>query len=436
MQRAHEGLDALVAGEPGRAAELLRQAAVEGPADAAVLANLGTALQQLGQLDEAIASYRHALRLEPSSADIRYNLGAAERAAGNPAAAVHAYRGAIELRSDFVEAHNNLGLALLDWGQPGAAVVALAEACALSPRSAAIHANLGNALRADERLSEAMASYRRAVALDPGCGEAWFNLHAMLFDRGDLGGAAQALERALEARPQHAPTLFFLGVVRHELGDDPGAARCFAALEARSDPPRHLLDSWAYVCSERTPRTRLFAHGQATLAYALAQAEVRGLVLELGVRFGASIRFIAGRARQIVHGLDSFQGLPEAWGPLPAGTYSTRGELPEVPPNVELHVGDFSRTLPVLLAREPGPLRFANVDCDLYRSTLVALDVLADRIVPGTVLCFDEYLAYPGWREGELAAFREAGERHGWQHEWLAVSLFSKQAVVRIVDRG
>ena len=435
IEFAREGLEALAAGDPRRAAERLRQAAAESPADAAVHTNLGTALQQIGQLDEAISSYRRALQIEPSCAEILYNLGAAERAAGNPAEAVGAYRRAIELRSDFVEARNNLGLALLDWGRADEAVVALEQARALSPLLPAIHANLGNAMRLQERPAEAMASYRRAVALEPSCAEAWFNLHAMLFDQGDLAGAAQALERGLEARPEHATARFFLGVVRHELGDSAGAESCFAAVAARPDAPRHMLESWAYARSARTPRTRLFAHGQPTLAYALAQAEVPGLVLELGVRFGTSIRFIAKRAGQTVHGLDSFQGLPEAWGPLPAGTYSTRGELPVVPPNVELHVGDFSRTLPDLLGRERGPLRFANVDCDLYRSALVALELLAERIVPGTVLCFDEYFAYPGWRDGEFAAFRQAADEHGWQHEYLALSLFSKQAVVRIVDR-
>jgi hypothetical protein len=180
----------------------------------------------------------------------------------------------------------------------------------------------------------------------------------------------------------------------------------------------------------------MFAHGHATLAHALAEARVPGLVLELGVRFGASIRFIARRAAQTVHGLDSFQGLPEAWGPLPAGTYSTHGEIPTVPSNVRLHVGDFAQTLPELLRRELGRVRLVNVDCDLYSSTKMALGLLGSRIVPGSVLVFDEYFANPGWRSGEFAAFAEARAERGWQVEYLALSLFSKQAAVRITKLG
>jgi tetratricopeptide (TPR) repeat protein len=70
-----QGKDALQALE--MAAQLL-------PDDAGVHNNLGNALGRLGQLDEAVASYRRALLLSP----------------------------------DFAEAHNNLGHAMLDLGQP------------------------------------------------------------------------------------------------------------------------------------------------------------------------------------------------------------------------------------------------------------------------------------------------------------------------------
>ena len=34
-------------------------------------------------------------------------------------------------------------------------------------------------------------------------------------------------------------------------------------------------------------------------------------------------------------------------------------------------------------------------------------DVLADRIVAGTVIQFDEFFNYPGWQQGEYKAFQE-----------------------------
>ena len=155
-------------------------------------------------------------------------------------------------------------------------------------------------------------------------------------------------------------------------------------------------------------------------------------MLEFGVRFGASIRQIAALARQDVHGFDSFQGLPEDWHRESRGSYTTGGVLPEVPENVFLHAGWFEDTLPRFLERHPGAVRFINIDCDLYSSTATVLELLADRIGPGTVIVFDEYLGYEHWREDEFRAFQEAVARRGWAYELLCFSFSTKQVAVRI----
>jgi hypothetical protein len=79
-------------------------------------------------------------------------------------------------------------------------------------------------------------------------------------------------------------------------------------------------------------------------------------------------------------------------------------------------------------------LAYANIDCDLYSSTLEVLEAMHGRIVPGTILVFDEYIGHPSWRQDEFRAWRECCKRFGWQYEYLAFSLFTKQAVVRITD--
>jgi hypothetical protein len=60
------------------------------------------------------------------------------------------------------------------------------------------------------------------------------------------------------------------------------------------------------------------------------------------------------------------------------------------------------------------------------------LELLAARIVPGTVMIFDEYLFNRHWREDEFKAFQEAVDRFGWRYDYLAFGLLSKQAVIRI----
>ena len=130
---------------------------------------------------------------------------------------------------------------------------------------------------------------------------------------------------------------------------------------------------------------------------------------------------------------DALGVMPVAVSRNPAGVYSTSGRLPEVPSNVRLHVGWFAETLPGFVAANPGPVRFMNVDCDIYSSTKTVLDHLADRIVPGSVIVFDEYIMTDAWREDEFKAFREAVDRYGWGYRYLAFSLITRQAVVEIL---
>jgi len=383
-----------------------------------------------------LEAYERAIALAPRSVELHYNVASTERALGNSARAVAAYERALALAPDLAEARNNLGLTLLEMGRTAAATSELAAARALAPSSAAIHVNLGNALLEAERTTDAVASYGRAIEIDPGCTPARFNLHAVLFDQGDLAGAARELEHILTRAPNHHLARFFLAVVAREQGNVGRAQSLLAELERAVDGPAHLLESFAYAEHVRSSCTRLFARAPCTLGYAIDQAQVDGLVLELGVRFGKSLRFIAARCAGLVHGFDSFQGLPETWGPLPAGSYSTHDKVPAMPANVRLHVGWFHETLPTFVADSAGPIRLANIDCDLGSSTAIALEHLGGHVVAGSVLVFDEYFANPGWRDGEFSAFQAEATRRGWRYEYLAMSLFSKQAAVRITAVG
>ncbi len=152
------------------------------------------------------------------------------------------------------------------------------------------------------------------------------------------------------------------------------------------------------------------------LRFALGRAPQEGLVLEFGVEKGASVTCLAQATRRTVHGFDSFAGLPEDWVGTAeaAGTFDRKGRLPKVPGNVRLHVGWFDATLPGFLAETTEPVALLHVDCDIYSSTRVVFDLLGPRIVPGTVIVFDEYFNYPGWRQHEYKAFQEfiaAGSR-------------------------
>ena len=148
------------------------------------------------------------------------------------------------------------------------------------------------------------------------------------------------------------------------------------------------------------------------LTHAMTLAPPDGLILEFGVASGRTIRHLAGLTSRPISGFDSFEGLPEAWRTgFQQGRFAQA--LPAVPSNVTLHKGWFSATLPAMVASTTEPLALLHVDCDLYSSTIYVLDSLADRIKKGTVIVFDEYLNYPGWKQHEHKAFQEFVERSG-----------------------
>jgi predicted O-methyltransferase YrrM len=142
------------------------------------------------------------------------------------------------------------------------------------------------------------------------------------------------------------------------------------------------------------------------LRHALEIAPPAGLILEFGVASGRTIRHMGGLAARPIHGFDSFEGLPETWRTgFDKGAFAQ--PLPAVPANVQLHKGWFSETLPAFLETTDEMVGLLHVDCDLYSSTAFVLRSLADRIRPGTVLVFDEYFNYPGWKQHEHKAFQE-----------------------------
>ena len=65
-----------------------------------------------GKLEEAIASYRQAVRLKPDYAEAYNNLGNALKDQGKLEEAIASYQQALRLKPDYAEAHNNLGNAL------------------------------------------------------------------------------------------------------------------------------------------------------------------------------------------------------------------------------------------------------------------------------------------------------------------------------------
>jgi len=183
---------------------------------------------------------------------------------------------------------------------------------------------------------------------------------------------------------------------------------------------RHMVGATHYTSSKEM----LLDLGKRT--------EIHGLRLEFGVAGGNSIRILASTTPETIYGFDSFEGLPEHWRfDAPKGIFSTSPPT-DLPSNVKLVQGMFETTLPSFLEEHEESLALLHIDVDLYSSTATIFRHLRNRIVPGTIIIFDEYLNYPEWRQHEYKAFQEYVSSSGVGYDYIGVVLDGEQVAVRI----
>lgn len=155
-------------------------------------------------------------------------------------------------------------------------------------------------------------------------------------------------------------------------------------------------------------------------------------VLEFGVYSGKSINYISSLVDGIVYGFDSFEGLPEKWRDgFGKGVFKV-DQLPNVRKNVRLVKGWFDDSIPIFVNGNKQNIGFLHIDCDLYSSTKTIFDLLGLRIVPGTVIVFDEFFNYPGWENGEYLAFREFTSTNNIRYEFIGYNRYHEQVAILI----
>ncbi|WP_224407153.1 hypothetical protein [Afifella sp. IM 167] len=156
-----------------------------------------------------------------------------------------------------------------------------------------------------------------------------------------------------------------------------------------------------------------------------------GTVLEFGTNNGGWLKYFVDRLPSSMSfvGFDCFEGLPEAWDDLPAGSIKGYGAPVELwaddpaarrriaedaeqgiafppPPqkNVRIESGLFAESLSRYLQDGwPADLRLVHFDADLYISTRPVLDTLCGPLNYRYLILFDEFYSvnheFRAWRE-------------------------------------
>jgi hypothetical protein len=170
-------------------------------------------------------------------------------------------------------------------------------------------------------------------------------------------------------------------------------------------------------------------------AEAFNHANVDGFVAEYGIDKGNSlIQLCKHFKKDKVFGFDGFEGLPGGVWPgntIHKGMFDYGGKTPfTVPSNGHVTVGWFNKTLPNFDYKKK-VAKYLHIDCDVYSSTVDILTTLQGKIVPGTVITFDDYCNHTNWRQGEWKAWQEFVEKNKINYKYLYVAGMSVTLIVK-----
>ncbi|MGO9003544.1 MAG: tetratricopeptide repeat protein [Limisphaerales bacterium] len=129
--------------------------------------NLGVALEQKGELNEALAEYRAAEELAPELYHIHNNLGNLLDNLGHPNKALIEYRWAVLLNPSLPSLHNGAGIVLTELGRFDEAMRQFKEAARLDPTCPWAHLEIGKMRLKQGRDAEAIDEFREALRIDP-----------------------------------------------------------------------------------------------------------------------------------------------------------------------------------------------------------------------------------------------------------------------------
>jgi Tfp pilus assembly protein PilF len=248
--------------------------------------NLAGALQERGQLDEAIVHYREAVEMKPDIAQVQSNLGNALVQQGKVEEAIVHLQKALQIDPAYAEAYNYMGNGLMKKGQAAEAMGYYQKAVELNTSYADAQNNLGAAFLRNGQVEQALAHYKQAVAMKPGSAEMQFNLGNALARKGMWADAIACYQAALSAGPdpvKAARVRNNLGGALERIGKPDEALEQFikAVQLNGSYPEAHC--NLGRILAQRGQRDEAVAHLREALRLRPGYEQAREQLRELGI---------------------------------------------------------------------------------------------------------------------------------------------------------
>lgn len=273
---AHPSLITMLAAlyeESGQSAaqgEMYERALAATPNNIALLNAYGVYLGKQGRLEEAIARFSKAIKIDSSNAETYLNMAVAFKRSKNYALAIHYYHQALNYNPDLTSAASDLARLLAQLGQHDQsaafydytaklkpqqvtallglasqylasnqikkAIEKLDQVIKIEPENTAAIVRMVNALRLDFDYDRAKDYGLKAVELMPDSPHPFNNLGLLYHELGDHKEALKYIEKAIEIQPDFAEGINNRGITLLAMGDVEGAKQAYLdALKIKPD---------------------------------------------------------------------------------------------------------------------------------------------------------------------------------------------------------
>ncbi|MFJ9452927.1 tetratricopeptide repeat protein [Herbaspirillum sp. NPDC101397] len=145
----------------------LRKAVAADPTNSEYIANLATSVLKQDRIDDSIALYEEAIKLNSENKDARIGLANALHEKNDPDASIAYFEDAVRRNPEAPGPLSHLGKALIDAKQYKEAINVLFKSLQLQINFAPAHTNLGIALQEMDMLKDALESHKTSLLLDP-----------------------------------------------------------------------------------------------------------------------------------------------------------------------------------------------------------------------------------------------------------------------------
>jgi tetratricopeptide (TPR) repeat protein len=214
---------------------LYRDAIEKNPESWIAFSHLSVRLGVLGRYDEALEASRHAMRLAPNRPRIPYNEGRilldrGERdgfEASDLDQAIASFKLASRLNPGWAPAYVELGRALIHAKRFDEARRYLDRALELAPDNVGALCRRGLLSTEAGKWADAQARYEKALKIQPGLADAHFGLGQALTGSGQLKLAEKQFAEAVRLKPEYPEAWNNLGITLARLGEMNRAVECF-----------------------------------------------------------------------------------------------------------------------------------------------------------------------------------------------------------------